>query len=293
MDNMAMLTQTDQPVGMVAGWGRYPMVVAQRLREQGVPLVIAAVRDHADPALEQWCERMEWFGVAKLGGHIRLFERNHVHQVALAGKLFKDKLMFGKGGWWRHLPDWQCIKTMYPHFVTRSRNTSDDSLLGAVCNAYQQRGIEIVPGTNFAPELLVEEGVLTKRHPSFAEQKDAQFGWTIAKQMGSLDIGQGVTVLDQTILAVEAVEGTDALIVRTGTICPRGGFTLVKVSKPQQDPRFDLPTVGMQTLKLLHQAGGTCLAIEAGKTILVERSEVLAFAAEKRIAIVAIKTEER
>lgn len=278
------------PVGMVAGWGRYPMVVAQRLKEQGVPLVIAAVRDHADPELEQWCERMEWFGVAKLGGHIRFFARHDVQKVALAGKLFKDKLLYGKGGWWRHLPDWLCIKTFYPHFVTRSRDTRDDSLLSDVCNAYLRRGIEIVPGTDFAPHLLVEEGVLSKRQPTFAEQKDIQFGWSIAKQMGSLDIGQGVTVLDQTVLAVEAVEGTDALIARTGTICPRGGFTLVKVAKPQQDPRFDLPTVGLRTLKLLHQAGGRCIAIEAGKTILVERDEVLSFAADKRIAIVAIKS---
>jgi DUF1009 family protein len=279
----------DHPVGMVAGWGRYPLVVAQRLKAQGVPLVIAAVRDHADPELEKWCERMEWFGVAKLGGHIRFFSRNHVQKVALAGKLFKDKLLFGKGGWWRHLPDWQCIKTFYPHFVTRSRDTRDDSLLSDVCNAYLRRGIEIVPGTDFAPHLLVEEGVLSKRQPTFGEQKDIQFGWAIAKQMGSLDIGQGVTVLDQTVLAVEAVEGTDALIARTGTICPRGGFTLVKVAKPQQDPRFDLPTIGLRTLKLLHQAGGTCLAIEAGKTIVVEREEVIQFAAEKRISIVAIK----
>ena len=288
--NTSMSSSKISPVGMVAGWGRYPMVVAQRLRDEGVPLYIAAVRDHADPELEKWCDRMEWFGVAKLGGHIRFFSRHRVQRVALAGKLFKDKLLYGKGGWWRHLPDWQCIKTMYPHFVTRTRDTRDDSLLTDVCNAYLRRGIEIVPGTDFAPHLLVEEGVLSKRHPTFAEQKDIQFGWCIAKQMGALDIVQGVMVLDQTVLAVEAVEGTDALITRTGTICPRGGFTLVKVAKPQQDPRFDLPTIGLRTLKLLHQAGGRCLAIEAGKTILVERDEVLSFAAEKRIAIVAIKS---
>lgn len=287
--NLAVPPSRILPVGMVAGWGRYPLVVAQRLKEQGIPLVIAAVRDHADPELEKWCERMEWFGVAKLGGHIRFFARHDVHRVALAGKLFKDKLLYSKGGWWRHLPDWQCIKTFYPHFVTRSRDTRDDSLLSDVCNAYLRRGIEIVPGTDFAPHLLVEEGVFSKRQPTFAEQKDIQFGWAIAKQMGSLDIGQGVTVLDQTVLAVEAVEGTDALIARTGTICPRGGFTLVKVAKPQQDPRFDLPTIGLRTLQLLHQAGGRCLAIEAGKTIVVERDEVLSFAAEKRIAIVAIQ----
>jgi DUF1009 family protein len=144
-----------------------------------------------------------------------------------------------------------------------------------------------VPGTNFAPELLAEQGVLSKRSPSFAEQKDIEFGWKIAKQMGDLDIGQGVTVKDQTVLAVEAVEGTDALLVRTGQICPRGGFTLVKVAKPQQDLRFDLPTVGLRTLQLLHQAGGTCLAIEAGKTIVVEREEFIDYAAKNRIAIVA------
>lgn len=288
--NTSLSSSKISPVGMVAGWGRYPMVVAQRLRDEGVPLYIAAVRDHADPELEKWCDRMEWFGVAKLGGHIRFFSRHRVQRVALAGKLFKDKLLYGKGGWWRHLPDWQCIKTMYPHFVTRTRDTRDDSLLTDVCNAYLRRGIEIVPGTDFAPHLLVEEGILSKRQPTFAEQKDIQFGWGIAKQMGALDIGQGVMVLDQTVLAVEAVEGTDALITRTATICPRGGFTLVKVAKPQQDPRFDLPTIGLRTLKLLHQAGGRCLAIEAGKTILVERNEVLSFAAEKRIAIVAIKS---
>ncbi len=274
---------------MVAGWGRYPLVVAEKLKAQGVPLVIAAVRDHADPALQEMCDAIEWFGVAKLGGQINLFRRHRVKRVALAGKLFKDKLLFGKGGWWRHLPDWQCIKTLYPHFVTRSQDTRDDSLLNAVCNTYMRQGIEIVPGTDFAKELLVEEGVLSKRKPSFVEQKDIEFGWKVAKQMGDLDIGQGVTVRDQTVLAVEAVEGTDALIIRTGQICPRGGFTLVKVAKPQQDPRFDLPTVGLRTITLLHQSGGTCLAVEAGKTIFVEREEVLDFAAAKRIAVVALK----
>lgn len=275
------------PVGIVAGWGRYPIVVANKLKEKNIPLVVAAVRDHADPGLESLCERFEWVGVAKLGGQIRLFRKHGVTQVALAGKLFKDKLLFGKGGWWRHLPDWQCIKTLYPHFVTRSRDTRDDSLLTAVCDTYIRKGIRVVPGTNFAPELLAEQGVLSKRSPSFAEQKDIEFGWKIAKQMGDLDIGQGVTVKDQTVLAVEAVEGTDALLVRTGQICPRGGFTLVKVAKPRQDLRFDLPTVGLRTLQLLHQAGGTCLAIEAGKTIVVEREEVIDYAAKNRIAIVA------
>ena len=176
---------------------------------------------------------------------------------------------------------------MLPMFYFRHINTNDDSLLGAVVASFGRHGIKTIPGTDFATQLLAEAGGLTRRKPSKSELDDIEFGWSIAKQMGGLDVGQSVTVRDRTILAVEAIEGTDACIVRTGQICTRGGFTLVKVAKPQQDMRFDVPTIGPQTIEKMKLAGGKVIAIEAGKTILINREKTLQMADELGIAILS------
>ncbi len=281
-----------EPVGIVAGWGNYPVTVAQSLRASNRPVIIAAINDHADPSLAQFATEIKWFGVAKMGAHQKLFEKHGVKQVVLAGKLFKDKLLFHGMGWMGLMPDLTCLRAFFSIVVTHQYDQRDDSLLGAVVRSYQQRGLEIVSGTDFAPQLLAEEGVLTRRQPTNSQRKDIHFGWTIAKQMGQLDIGQSVTVRDQAILAVEALEGTDACIERTGVLCPRGGFSLVKVAKPQQDRRFDLPTIGTQTIDRLRKAGGRCIAVEAGQTIIVDREQVIQAADKAGIAIVSIASDK-
>ncbi len=278
---------TKNPVGILAGWGQYPIVVAQSLKRHGIPVAVAAIRDHADPELEKIADSFRWFGIAKLGGYRRWFHQQHVRQVTMAGKIFKDRILFQGGGWLSHAPDFECMKTFFPHFVTRTRDNRDDTLLIAAVRSFERLGITMVPGTEIAPDLIAEEGNLTKTRPSFAILRDMDFGWEIAKRMGDLDIGQSVTIRDQTVLCVEAIEGTDACIARTSQVCPRGGFTLVKVAKPKQDMRFDLPTIGIQTLSRLVQSGGKAILVEAGKTILLDRVEVLRFADQHGIAIVA------
>jgi UDP-2,3-diacylglucosamine hydrolase len=276
-----------QAIGIVAGWGEYPIMVARALRDRGHKVVVAAVHGHAPKEIEQISHHVKWIGVCKLGGMQRFFQQHGVKHVCLSGKLFKDRILFHGWGWMEHFPDWECIKTMLPIFYLRYRNASDDSLLGAVVDSFGRCGIMTVPGTDFATQLIAEEGVLTKRSPTKTELKDIEFGWNIAKQMGGLDVGQSVTVRDQAILAVEAIEGTDACITRTGQVCPRGGFTLVKVAKPQQDMRFDVPTIGPQTIEKMKQFGGKTIAIEAGKTILIQRETVIELANTNGIAIIS------
>ncbi len=281
-----------QKIGLIAGWGNFPFAVARAMKRQGLSVYCLGIRDHANPELAHICDDFRFIGVAKLGGQIRYFQRHGIRRATMAGKLHKANLMFRRFGWLRHLPDWRCCQTFYPHFLTRSQDRKDDTLLGAVVDAFAHDGIVFAPATDFAPELLVEFGNLTVRRPTAAQMKDIEFGWEMAKELGRLDIGQSVAVKGQAALAVEAVEGTDACIRRAGQLCPQGGFTVVKVAKPQQDMRFDVPTIGLGTVRTLVETGGQVLAVEAGKTILIERDEVLEFAARHRLTIVAVKNEQ-
>jgi UDP-2,3-diacylglucosamine hydrolase len=278
---------TPRRVGILAGWGRYPIVIADALRRQGCEVYCQAVIGHADPALAQACDHFRWLGLAKFGSAIRYFNRNGVTEVTMAGKIFKTRL-FQRFAWIRHLPDLRTIKMFAPHFLTRKKDCRDDSLLMAVVNEFASEGIHMAPATDYAPELLLPPGKPTKRKPSDWQMKDIRFGWRIAKEMGRLDIGQSVAVKDQAVLAVEAVEGTDQCIRRAGSLCPAGGFTIVKVAKPQQDMRFDVPTIGRGTLETMVQSGAAVLAVEANKTILLDQDDVIAFADQHKIAIVSL-----
>jgi UDP-2,3-diacylglucosamine hydrolase len=290
---LTRLSNSSPPkVGIVAGWGSFPIEVAEHCRARGYEVYIAAIKGHADPKLGQFAEDMKWFGVAKLGGQIHFFQRHGVQQITLAGKLFKDKILFHGFGWLEHFPDLTCLRTLYRSFITRSNDTRDDTILGAVAGAFTKRNMQVVPATDLAPQLMVNEGCLTRRKPNRRETLDIEFGWQIARQMGGLDVGQSITVRDQTVLGVEAVEGTDALIQRTGQLCPRGGFTLVKVAKPKQDMRFDVPTIGLRTIENLIRAGGHTIAIEAHRTILVDREQTLAYANQHGVAIIAVSVAE-
>ena len=206
----------------------------------------------------------------------------------MAGKIFKAEMLFHRWGWIRHFPDWHCCRAFYPHFLTRSKDRSDDTLLTTLVQAYAQAGIEFAPPTDFAPELLVKLGNLSGFEPTAAQRKDIEFGWHLAKQLGRVDVGQTVAVKGLAALAVEAVEGTDACILRAGQLCPQGGFTVVKVAKPQQDMRFDVPTIGLGTMRTLLAAGGRVLAVEADKTIILDEAEVVRFAQRHRLTLVAV-----
>lgn len=275
-------------VGLVAGWGRFPVVVAEAIRRQGHELFCLGIRDHADaPGLAAICSDYHEVGLAQLGAAIRYFRRHHISQATMAGKIHKVRL-FRRFAWLRHIPDWTCLKTFYPHFIRGNQDRRDDTLLLAIVQAYADAGIHFAPATDFAPELLVKLGQLAGPPLTELQRKDVEFGWRLAKEMGRLDVGQTVVVKGQAILAVEAIEGTDECIRRAGALCTAGGFTVVKVAKPQQDMRFDVPTIGLGTLETIAAAGGRVLAIEADKTVLVDQDPFVARAKQLKIAVVAV-----
>lgn len=274
-------------VGLIAGWGRYPLVVAEALNKQGYLVYCLGVKDHADPALCRMCADFEWLGMARLGQACRFFRRNGCRQATMAGKIQKLTLLHP----WallKHLPDWRTARRFYQHFVLRG-DRKDDTLLKAVIQEFAVDGISFAPATDYAPELLVKQGKLTRRGPSAAQQKDIEFGWQLAKELGRLDIGQSVAVKSRVCVAVEAIEGTDECIRRAGALCRGEEFTVVKVAKPQQDMRFDVPTIGMLTLQTMVAAGAGCLAVEAGRTVFIDQVECLRYADEHRLTIVALE----
>lgn len=278
-------------IGLLAGWGRLPIVVAQALKQQGYDVYCLGFKDHADEQLKAICDDYQPIGLAKLGRAIRYFRRHGVNYATMAGKIHKV-LMFQPYAMLKHFPDLRCLRTFYPHWISKTRDRKDDTLLLAIVHAYAEDGIVFAPPTNFAPELLVRPGLLCGKL-SKAQCRDILFGWELAKEMGRLDIGQSVAVKGQAVIAVEAVEGTDECIRRAGQLCPSGGFTVVKVAKPAQDMRFDVPTIGLLTMQTLLEAGGNLLAVEARRTILLDEPAVLEFAQRHRITIVSIDDEMR
>jgi DUF1009 family protein len=273
-------------VGILAGWGRYPVVVAEEIRRHGGRTAILAIRDHADAALEPLADVHGHVGVAEIGTAVEFFRRAGARRATMAGKIHKSKI-FARGAWTRHLPDWTGLATFWPHFVSRRRDNRDDSLLGAIAATFDSAGVTICPATDFAPDLLAADGLLAGPAPTRQQLADVVFGWRLAKELGRLDIGQTVVVKNRAPLALEAIEGTDECIRRAGRLCPTGGMTVVKVAKPQQDLRFDMPTIGVGTLESLAAAGASMLAIEAGQTILIDEPEVADAARRLGISVVS------
>jgi UDP-2,3-diacylglucosamine hydrolase len=275
-------------MGLVAGWGRYPLVVAQAMRRQGYRVYGLGIKDHADRELAEVCDVYREVGLAKLGAALRYFHRHGVTRATMAGKIHKVRL-FQRFHWIKHVPDWKSVRTFFPHFAARTKDRKDDTLLTAVVEAFAAEGIHFAPATDFAPELLVKYGIIAGRRLTRAQQQDIDFGWEIAKELGRLDCGQSVAVKGRAVLALEAIEGTDECIRRAGRLCTEGGFTLVKVAKPQQDMRFDVPTIGIGTIETLAQAGGRVLAVEAGKTILIDQPQAAQIAQRMKITLVALE----
>ena len=271
------------PIGLLAGSGRFPICFAEKARTIGMPVVCVGVRYEASPELAGMVHRFYWTGVARLGRAIRCFKREGVRQIVMAGKINKVSVMHRPWRPFSLLPDWRTFKT----FLLRPRDNRDDALLLAVIAEFARDGLTFDSALTLCPELLVQAGLLTRRAPSARELGDIEFGWEMAKEMGRLDIGQSISVKERSVLAVEAIEGTDKAIARAGELCPSGGFVVVKVAKPHQDMRFDVPTIGIQTIETMHQSGGRVLAIEASKTILIDEAETVALADRYGITIVA------
>jgi DUF1009 family protein len=272
------------PLGLIAGAGEFPKLVARGARSAGRAVAVVALRGCADPQLRDLADAFQWRGIARLGAWIRALKRAGCREVIMAGRVRKATMFAGPRWlqWLRYLPDLTSIRVWYFH----TRDKRNDTLLRAVADEMQRRGLTLVDSTRYCPEALVEEGVLTPFEPPPGVGADADFAWPLIKQIAGLDIGQSIAVKEREVIAVEAIEGTDKLIERAGQLCPQGGWILVKVAKPDQDMRFDVPTVGPHTIENLHQAGARALVVEAGKTLLLERERTLELARRFHFAIV-------
>jgi DUF1009 family protein len=278
------------PVGLLAGSGRFPFAFAQKARDLGLPVVCVGLRGEASPELAGYVHRFYWSGPARMGRMMRLFKREGVRRIVMAGKVGKANILHRPWRILALLPDWRTVRWWY---FGRRRDNRDDTLLLGLIDEFAREGLHFDSALDLCPELLVSPGVLTRRHPTPREEADIVFGWEMAKEMGRLDVGQSVAVKERAVLAVEAIEGTDRAILRAGELCRAGGFVVVKVAKPQQDMRFDVPTVGTSTVETLHRAGGRVLAIEAGKTIVLDRDDTVALADRYGLTIVALSPDGR
>ncbi len=275
-------------LGLLAGAGDFPIRFARSARAAGHTVFGLGVAGMASEELADVCDEFRFAPLARVGKAIRLFKRAGVERVVMAGKIEKT-VLFHPFRWIRLMPDW---RTIHMWFRYAGANKKDDTLLLAVIREFARDNLQFDSALTYCPELLVKHGFLTKKRPSSLQWKDIQFGWELAREMGRLDVGQTVVVNDTAVIAVEAIEGTDKCIRRAGDLCRRGGFTVVKVAKPQQDMRFDVPTVGIDTIKNMAEAGGRVLAIEAGMTILLQPDEVTRLADKFGISVVAVNAEE-
>jgi DUF1009 family protein len=279
---------TPMRLGLLAGAGEFPIRFARAARNEGHYVYGLGVAGMASEELYDACDEFRYAPLARFGKAIRLFRRAQVKRIIMAGKIEKT-VLFHPFRWLRLMPDWRTIH-MWVRYARE--NKKDDTLLLAVIREFERDGLIFDSALKYCPELLVKHGFLTSRRPSNSQWKDIRFGWEMAREMGRLDIGQTVVVNDTAVIAVEAIEGTDRCIRRAGELCRRGGFTVVKVAKPRQDMRFDVPTVGADTIKTMHEAGGRVLAIEAGMTIIINPEEVASIADKLGIAIVAVNADE-
>jgi hypothetical protein len=263
-------------LGLIAGNGSFPLIFAEEAKRAGYAVSAVAHRGETDPGIAQMVDQLDWIYVGQLGKIIRVFQRSGVTEAVMAGGIQKVRL-FGN-----FRPDLRGTR-----FLAKLKGRDDDTLLRGIADELAGEGIRIVESTICVPQIISREGILTKRSPRPKEWDDIRFGFRTAKEIGRLGIGQTVVVKNQMVLAVEAVEGTDAAIRRGGELA-KSGCVVVKVSKPQQDLRFDVPAVGVDTVNCLHQVHGAVLALEAGKTILLEKERLLEKADSHGIAVVGV-----
>ncbi len=268
-------------LGIIAGHGLFPQMVLQGAKAAGCHVTVVGLRGFADQSLFGSADVFCWAGLARMGRWLRLLKRQGATRVILAGSVRKAD-MFGRLRLLRLLPDLTSIRIWY--FGIRDKR--NDSVLSAVADEFTKHGIIMEDCVAYSKEHMAPDGVLTTRQPSDAQKRDIDFGWKIAKEMGRLDIGQSIAVKETEVIAVEAIEGTDSMIARAGQLCPQGGWTLIKVAKPDQDMRFDVPTVGPETITKLTAHGAKMLVVEAGKSVIVERERMIQSAAAAGIVVV-------
>jgi DUF1009 family protein len=266
--------------GLIAGNGRFPFLVLEGARSQGIEMAVIALKEEASPELERVAKRLHWVSLGELSKAIELMHQEGVKQAVMAGQVKHNKIFSSIR------PDWRLAKLL---LSLTMKNT--DALVGAVARVLEDEGIHLVDSTAFLSPLLPEAGVLTRRAPDEREAADIAYGLGVARQIAGMDIGQTVVIAERACVAVEAMEGTDEAIARGARITGGKPLVVVKVSKPGQDMRFDVPVVGLPTIEQMKQCGATALAVDAGKTLLFDRTKLLATADAAGIAIQAVPPE--
>ena len=263
-------------IGLIAGGGQFPLIFSKTATSKGYNVYAVAFRNETDSQLADCVNGIEWIHLGQLRRLIKFFKKNDVRDAVMLGTIKKTRLFTDVK------PDIRAIS-----LVLKMRHTHDDGMLRAVAAELEKEGIQIQPSTFLLPELLASEGCWTTRQPTRSEKSDAALGWKLAKEIGRLDIGQCVVVVGGSVLAVEAIEGTDAAIKRGGEFAEGG--VVVKVCKPNQDTRFDIPAVGAQTIETMHAADARVLVIEAEKAVVFDRDEMISLANRHGISVVAMK----
>jgi DUF1009 family protein len=262
--------------GLIAGNGRFPFLVLEGARSQGIELAVIALKEEASPELEKRAKRLHWVSLGELSKAIDLMHKEGVTQAVMAGQVKHNKIFSAIR------PDWKLTKLL---FALPRKST--DALIGGIARVLQDEGIQLVDSTLFLKPLLPEPGVLTRRAPNEQESADIAYGHSVAREIAGLDIGQTVVISDQACVAVEAMEGTDETIARASRIAGGKTLVVVKVSKPRQDMRFDVPVVGLPTIEQMKSSRATALAVDAGRTLLFDRQQLIALADAADIAIQA------
>ena len=266
-------------LGLIAGNGKFPFLVLDAARAQGYDVTIIAAKEETFPDMNDAAARhgaaIHWISLGQLGKCIKLLEEARVTRAVMAGQVKHTKLFAG----------WVVPDAAFISVLTRLRSKNTDGLIGAVADVLRDHGIELIDSTSLLKPMLATSGVLTKRMPSDEERQDFAFGYEMADAIAALDIGQTIAVKHRAVVAVEAMEGTDEVIARAGHLAGPG-VRVVKVAKPNQDMRFDVPVVGLATIQAMHAAAATALSLDAGKTLMFEREEMIKSADEAGITIV-------
>ena len=273
---MGSAAKTNSGWGLIAGNGRFPFLVLEGARSQGIEMAVIALKEEAAPELERSAKRLHWVSLGELSKAIDLMHQEGVTQAVMAGQVKHNKIFSSIR------PDWKLAKLL---FSLPRKNT--DALIGAVARVLQDEGIRLVDSTLFLKPLVPDPGVLTHRSPDEREAADIAYGLGIARQISAMDIGQTVVVADRACVAVEAMEGTDEAIARAGRIANGKPLVVVKVSKPGQDMRFDVPVIGLPTIEQMKSARATALALDAGRTLIFDRAKLIEQADAAGVAIQA------
>lgn len=273
------------PIGLIAGGGRLPILVAQSLRAAGHPVHCLGLGKQYDDELPDLCSSFRVVGILRVGSWGRLLRRDGVRHAVMVGRVDKAKMMHDPLLMIRNIPDLRTVIAWYRHLRHDRRS---HAVLAAIAEELDRHGVSLIDSTAPIPDQLAEAGVMTRNEPTPEQRADYEFAWPLLNEMLRLDVGQAVSVRERDVIAVEAVEGTDRMIRRSGALCRGRPWTLCKGARVGHDRRSDVPTVGVLTLENMHRAGGRCLALAAGDVIMLDRAEMLAKAEELGIAIVGI-----